>query len=176
MRRILFAVTVSLLGAGIAAGQETAPDGAVRTESELLTTEIYEASVIVNVSAFQERGGLRYAEYLIDTDGGDHQWCRTENFSLAVSPRSASLTFMPAVEESCPDPKLVTVVCRVSDDSNASRSVCNDRAMSSTVVQNSHYVSRELWGMDCAVAVGEFSASDVWGLASMSRTIIVPAH
>ena len=176
MRRIFFVVTLLFFGAGIAAAQETAPSGAVRTETEFLTTGIYETSVTVNVSAYQERDGLQYAEYLIDSDDGEHQWCRTENFSLTVTPRSASLTFMPMVEDSCPDPKLVTVVCRASDDTDAVRSVCNDRAMSSSLVQNSHYSSRELWGMDCAVAVGELSASDVWGYASTARTVFAPAH
>jgi hypothetical protein len=176
MKGIRIVVAVALIGVGTAAAQEAPSSGAVRSYSESLSTGIYESTMTANISAYKETGGLQYAEYLIDTDAGDHVWCRTEEFSLSVTPRSASLTFVPSVEESCPDPKLVTVVCRVSDDSNTVRDVCTAEVTNAAVRQVSHVAARELWGMDCAVAVGELSASEVWGVASNSRATFTPAQ
>lgn len=176
MKRTPCIAAVALVETGIAAGQDVSPNGNDRSDSEFLTTGICESKLTVSISAYKEMRALLCAEYLIDTDTADQHWCRREEFALSVTPHGASLTFMPEVEESCPDPKLVTGVCRVDDESQVSRDVCVHRPSGATATQNSHTAARELWGMDCPVAVGELAASGVWGLASRSRAAVTPGN
>jgi hypothetical protein len=171
MRRIVLAVAVGLL-AGSAVAQNAVDNGAVQRKIQQLEVDVYGPPVTIYVLGLKdsEGEGIQYAEYRIATNDGIDQWCRTEQFDLIVTPGGASLTFTPEIEESCPEPRQVTVVCRVRGDRTGYQDTCNHRVNYHGVGQNAHDMAREMWEMDCSVAVGEFAADDAWGRAFLSHS------
>jgi hypothetical protein len=176
MRRILLAVAVGLL-AGSAVAQNAVDNGAVQRDIQQLEVDVYGPPVTIYVAGVEDSEGIQYAEYHIETDDGIGQWCRTEQFDLIVTPGGASLAFTPEIEESCPEPRQVTVVCRERGNRTGYQDSCNERTTYHGDGQNYHYLAREMWEMDCSIAVGEFAYSDAWGRAFMWRSQYTqPAH
>jgi hypothetical protein len=156
--------------------QEVAGDRATLTPARSLNTGFALADVTASIESFERLGtpATGHAQYSLSYRDGRHHWCRTEIFDLKVTPYGATLSFVPVLSESCPDPRPVTAVCRPVEPTSVKRNSCayvNDRDAGSTARRDMLTDAYPMW---CIITIGEETHASYYSCGSDIHYVLKP--
>jgi hypothetical protein len=148
--------------------QEAAGDRDTLIPAKSLNTGFALADATANIESLVRLGAptTGHAQYSVSYRDGRHDWCRTEVFDLKVTPYGATLSFVPALSDSCPDPRPVTAVCRPVAATEIKETRCayvNDRYAGSTAHRDMLTDAYPMW---CTITFGEETRPSYYSCAS----------